>query len=522
MTLGLKLTLTTVALFVSLVVIGAAALWGLNGLSRDLDGALQEYTTLREVYQVGVHVAAVRSFIASDRSTDPQMAVELEKAITRLEQLTTEQPVGEGPETRPQLSEEANQIAWDAKAKLAYLQNIASDPTQSPAHEAEVATTAMNRLGALIMATQQAIKDRQTQAEEKRRTAITLVASIAGAVMLFTIALSVWQYRSVMSPLNRMRRGVREIAAGQFEDRVAERGDREFRQLAADFNRMAAELEGLYRNLEQKVADTSRELVRSERLASVGFLAAGVAHEINNPLGIMAGHAELALRKIERGGDDALDEAEHALRIVGDESYRCKQIIQQLLSMSRASGDMREPVSIGKTAHDVVELVRGIKRFRDREIELRIDNAQPDGSTPTGELTVLANAAEVKQALLNLTINALDAVEPPNGQVWIEAERRDGHVALCVRDNGSGMSAETLEHVFEPFYTRRADTDGVGQMGTGLGLSITHAIVQSHGGHIRAESDGPGRGSRFIVEWPAGDAVAQRADTVSPRHEQGA
>lgn len=108
--------------------------------------------------------------------------------------------------------------------------------------------------------------------------------------------------------------------------------------------------------------------------------------------------------------------------------------------------------------------------------------------------------AEMKQVVLNLTLNALQAVDPQRGEVEIRVIRRDRNVELTVIDNGRGMSTETLEQVFEPFFTQRR---GVRQAGTGLGLSITHAILESHGGSIRAQSEGLGRGSKFIVELPA-------------------
>ncbi len=115
-------------------------------------------------------------------------------------------------------------------------------------------------------------------------------------------------------------------------------------------------------------------------------------------------------------------------------------------------------------------------------------------------LTILGNVVEMKQVLLNLTINALEATRPGLGEVRIQGRRNMAAVELSVRDNGRGMSAETIEHVFEPFFT---DKRGAGDPGTGLGLTITHAIVENHGGHITAESEGVGMGSRFTIRLPA-------------------
>jgi two-component system, NtrC family, sensor kinase len=320
----------------------------------------------------------------------------------------------------------------------------------------------------------------------------------------------VWQYRSAMRPMGRLRRGVRQIAAGRFSDRLEPERDREFAELVGDFNRMAGELDSLYRELEEKVAARSKELVRSERLASVGFLAAGVAHEINNPLGIMSGHAELALRALERGGDanavaiddKAIEETKTALHVVCDEAFRCKEIIRKLLSLTRPGGETRGPVSLAEVARDVATMVGGLKHYRDRTLDLKLD--ETDG------LTVLGNETELKQVLLNLTVNALEATEPNVGRVTIEAQRHGPMVRLCVLDNGRGMAPDVLDRVFEPFFTQRRGTPGPDGAGTGLGLSITHVIVEQHGGRITAQSEGPGKGSRFTADLPAADAIAPK------------
>ena len=126
-------------------------------------------------------------------------------------------------------------------------------------------------------------------------------------------------------------------------------------------------------------------------------------------------------------------------------------------------------------------------------------------------LDVVANPIELKQVLLNLTVNALEAVAPQRGEVRIGGGRAGDFVELRIADNGKGMTAETLAQVFEPFFT---DKRGAGEPGTGLGLSITHAIVENHGGTIRAESDGPGRGSRFVVRLPVAPAAARAPSLV--------
>jgi signal transduction histidine kinase len=275
------------------------------------------------------------------------------------------------------------------------------------------------------------------------------------------------------------------------------------------------DLAGLYRGLEEKVIQRSRELVRSERLASVGFLAAGVAHEINNPLSVISGYAELASTKLERvlnsdegrGSSDeaaaaaeaeALGAALDAQTIIRDEAFRCKEITGRLLSLARGGSDSRQPLQMSAVAEQVATLTHGLRNYRDRTIRL---NFQPDEP-----LDVLANPVEMKQVLLNLTVNALEA-SPAAGEVRIGGRRVGDWIELSVEDNGRGMSAETLEQIFEPFFTAKR---GAGEPGTGLGLSITHAIVENHGGQVRAESAGPGKGSKFVISLPVMKAIPMR------------
>jgi len=142
-------------------------------------------------------------------------------------------------------------------------------------------------------------------------------------------------------------------------------------------------------------------------------------------------------------------------------------------------------------------VLAGLRDFRDRTITVRAESSEP--------LAVDAVEGEMKQVLMNLLINALEATDDGTGEVRVAVTRdADHHVTLTVSDNGRGMSAETLERVFEPFFTERPRSpNSPPRPGTGLGLSITHAIIQSHGGRITAHSDGPGLGSRFVIELPA-------------------
>jgi two-component system NtrC family sensor kinase len=344
------------------------------------------------------------------------------------------------------------------------------------------------------------------------------VGLLAGAVIVGSVLIGFFQYRAVMRPLRDLSGGVRRIARGHFTDRLILGGGEEFAALAQDFNGMASELDGFYHLLEQKVAANTRELIRSERLASVGFLAAGVAHEINNPLGVIAGYAEYSIEQLKRSrpGESSLaqgpgctsgatpdDSTPHdvasALQVICDEAFRCKNITAKLLTLARPGEGVRERVSMAEVASTVIAIARGLREYRDRQLSAT--------SQPGVDLTVMAVEPEMKQVALNLVLNALEATPPNTGSIKIDVSRKGDTVVLSVTDNGRGMTPQTIERAFEPFFTERPNPDGRPR-GTGLGLSITHAIVKDHGGRIAALSEGPGKGSQFIVELPAAPASA--------------
>lgn len=332
--------------------------------------------------------------------------------------------------------------------------------------------------------------------ESQRQSVFANVALLSLCVTggVFVLILALLQHRWILKPLISLRDRVRHMAVlrGQSDaslGTVDPVGD-----LGRGFDDMFQELNGFYDTLESRVQQKSRELVLSERLASVGYLAAGVAHEINNPLNTILGYTELTLRDLERKPDDNKSPVT-SLAIVREETLRCKHIVEKLLSLVRNSDAPRETVLIPKLIDDVVGIVEGLKQFRGRTIKVNIKpNQKP--------LCVMAREAEMKQVLLNLIINALEATPCEGGLVSIDAckDGTSNQIVIEVQDNGQGMNDSTASRVFEPFFSSKRST---GQSGTGLGLSIVHAIIQDHGGEITVSSEGLGRGSRFVIRLAA-------------------
>ena len=231
-------------------------------------------------------------------------------------------------------------------------------------------------------------------------------------------------------------------------------------------------------------------IMQSEKLAAIGQLAAGVMHEINNPLAtISACVAAIEGRLAE--ARPALEPAVHEyLEIVDREVQRCSRIVDQLLDFSRPKGSAKEPVDLSALAENALFLLKHHRRFKRAAVTRELAEGLPP---------VRGNAEQLLQAVMALLLNAADAVEQGGGLTLrtARATRRDDEVVLEVADTGAGIPAADLGKIFEPFYTTKPQGRG-----TGLGLSICYGIVEDHGGRIEVESQ-LGLGSRFRVVLPA-------------------
>jgi two-component system NtrC family sensor kinase len=233
------------------------------------------------------------------------------------------------------------------------------------------------------------------------------------------------------------------------------------------------------------------QLLQAEKMSSIGVLAAGVAHEINNPLNSVAGYAEALLRRFRDdeglGRDPRLDVFKNYLEVIIREAYRCKGIIDSLLSFSRKSDGSSGPVDINCILEEVLDLVKYKARYE--KIEIRLD-FQPDLPRMVGD------AATLRQVFMNLVMNALQAIEG-SGRVEISTRAEASELIVRISDTGCGIAPDVLDQIWNPFFT----TKTVGQ-GLGLGLAVTYNIVKKHDGDILVESEF-GKGTLFTVRLPA-------------------
>lgn len=330
-----------------------------------------------------------------------------------------------------------------------------------------------------------------------RTASVTVAVSASICVLLFLFLLRqgyVW----IFDPIRQLHQGALRVAHGDFDYRVQLKTRDEMAELAEAFNQMTARFQEIAGDLDRQVQERSRQLVRSERLAGVGFLAAGVAHEINNPLSAVAMAAESLESRLDEilPGADPADRqlVEQYLRLIQNESFRCREITERLLDFSRGRDARRESTDLTHLVGEVVAMVKYLGKYRDKTIDF------PAGAACYAEV----NGPEIKQVVLNLVANGLDAMQP-GGQMLIQLREQTDHVVLEIRDDGCGLSPEVMEHMFEPFFTSKQ----AGQ-GTGLGLSISHRIISQHGGTISASSPGVGQGTTFAVRLPR-RTCAQRA-----------
>lgn len=331
------------------------------------------------------------------------------------------------------------------------------------------------------------------------RTWIVLqwVTSVLGATLL--LLLVKLSYDWVIQPLRLIIRGSRQVASGEFSYRIRLSSHDEMRELADAMNAMTARFQETRDDLDRQVAERTKQVIRSEQLASVGFLAAGVAHEINNPLASIALCAESLESRIHEALSAGANASEadrnviqQYLKLIHSEAFRCKGITERLLDFSRRGESQRQLINLCDLVSGVIEMVGHIGKYHDMHIEF----------VPGEAVIAPVNAQEIKQVVLNLLTNGLESLAP-GGTVRVEIRKHAGSAQILFTDNGCGMTSEVKEHLFEPFFTRRRAGQGVG-----LGLSITYRIVADHQGHIDVQSDGPDRGSRFTVQLPLNPSVA--------------
>jgi len=369
----------------------------------------------------------------------------------------------------------------------------------------------------------------------------TILIAAASCVAILVVGLTFWVSRNITIPLKKLTESTQFISSGDFSHRVEVTGRDEIGNLARTFNEMARSLEersqaliDLNRRLEEKVLERTAELekagremekayhelketqfqlIQSEKMASLGQLVAGIAHEIKNPLNFIYGNTDFLrnyvgqlqalVRHLESRGsfsaenqafisgfkeeinyDFLVEDLEALIRNFEEGAKRIHSIITDLRTFSRMESDDFREIDI----HEPIELALSLLQNEYRD---RITIVRNYGDIPKVE----CHAGRINQVFMNLLLNACQAVSGA-GTISITTRLDGDQLELTVEDDGEGINSEDIDRIFEPFYT----TKPVGT-GTGLGLSISYAIIQQHNGTIRVESE-KGKGTRFIIRMP--------------------
>jgi two-component system NtrC family sensor kinase len=337
----------------------------------------------------------------------------------------------------------------------------------------------------------------QGLAHESREMMIYTALALLGVVSLS--GLFVWIV--VHNPLRELETGTERIASGKLGYQIPVRSHDEVGELAQSFNDMSnrlqvaqAEITAWARTLEDRVEEKTRELKQAhqtmlhvEKMATIGKMAAVVAHEINNPLSGILTYSKLVKRWIEKNTTPSLkqEEMRGSLDLVASESKRCGELVKNLLSFSRVS-----PMNLAWC--DLNQVIDRCVRLVQHKLDL--GGIQVNLDLLTDLPAARCDPAQVEQVVLAMVMNAIDAM-PQGGNLWIGTRVSGGALALVIRDDGIGIPEEHLAHIFEPFYTTKESG------GSGLGLAISQNIVERHGGHIELKSVA-GEGTTFKIVLP--------------------
>jgi len=413
-----------------------------------------------------------------------EMAASLAAYITLIKQRATalmRLDENASPADKIRLLRDVNQLALDASAQL-------------------------ERMSATLVSRVEALQAQSLRIDQRLRR--LMIASLL-SIILIAVAIACLVAGRVLKPIRELVMGTGEVMKGNLSYRVPVVEKDEIGGLAQSFNTMAQEIQEHRQHLEKRIQAKTVELQRaqdsllqSEKLASIGLLAAGVAHELNNPLTSILMNVNLLMEEVDEGSD-----LYGELRRISDDTVRCKRIIDDLRDFSR-----RHELEIRSC--DLNEIVRkAVALILHQAKHSAITMKQPEyGPLPS----VSCDPGRLQQVLMNVLVNAIQAM-PNGGSLAVRTAVRETFAEIAIEDTGIGISYEARGKIFDPFFTTKPD-------GTGLGLSIVYRIMEEHGGRVEIESSTaeeigpggqtPGTTVRLLVPlggMTSGDAVSENA-----------
>ncbi len=363
-------------------------------------------------------------------------------------------------------------------------------------------------LGVLDVQMSLATLDSSLAASQRQSFGQAVLVILAGALLMAGIV-----FYAIHVPVKQLRRGTDALAQGNLDVEIDLQRSDELGRLAGSFNHMAGELRAWSHTLEERVREKTEELERVhqqmmqvEKTASLGRMAATVAHEINNPLSGIITYAKLTARRLRGGMPESAERAAMLddLELIRAESMRCGKIVRDLLTYARESAPEFQPAHL----HDVIEHALKLVAHHTELVHV--------GTETDFRLTddlVVGDREQMVQALVALLVNAVEAM-PTGGRLVLrtwEPAGSTGRIAFSVSDTGVGIPEDLRERIFDPFFSTKSDTKGVG-----LGLAVVYGIVRRHEGTISVAS-APGAGTTFTIEIPRDPTGGDRSEAAPAR-----
>jgi two-component system NtrC family sensor kinase len=325
-------------------------------------------------------------------------------------------------------------------------------------------------------------------------------AIIAFLVISVTIGVSIKRY--VTRPVRELVKGTRKVAEGDLDYSISIKGEDEIAQLASSFSRMTSDLRKADlelvewgKTLEQKVEErteelikTENQLIQSDKVASLGKLAAGVAHEINSPLTGILTYSSLLLKEKKEGDPDRED-----LEVIVNETNRCKNIVKGLLDYARQTAPQKVLSDINELVTKSIDLISH---------QASLQNVMVEKKTHPDLPKIMIDLGQIQQVFINILLNAIEAM-PQGGTLTVWTGIVDDMIAVRFTDTGVGIPKENLPKILDPFFTTKEQGKG-----TGLGLSVSYGIIERHKGKLEVKSK-VGKGTTFTVKLPVNEKASQ-------------
>lgn len=316
------------------------------------------------------------------------------------------------------------------------------------------------------------------------RMSINLQVLALALVIGVGIVINIKLATSIATPIRNLERITKKITRGDFSETIEVHGHDEIASLAESFNQMEDKLDHAMTALEEiikKLQEKQDQLVEAEKLALVGKLAAGIAHEINNPLTSVLTFSNLMLEQCPPG-----DPRHDKLKLMARETNRARTIVRQLLNFGRETVIKPEKININQPVSEIADSLVAQDAFKGIGLDMKLGDNLPE---------VNADPAQIGQVVMNMLLNAIHAITPP-GRIEVVTRSIENSVEIVFIDSGAGIPEEHIHKVFDPFFTTKDATKG-----TGLGLAVSYGIIKKHGGEIEVASI-MGKGSTFIVRLP--------------------